>query len=226
MIKSIGRGVGASTSTGISVSPNPSAQPDDFVVCAHMLRHATATPATPAGWSSAFSDVINTNRLTIFSRICTGYGSDGGGTEPAATFTHTSAPYWVMAWTVRGVDPTDPFLVPVGAGNNATTGTSLTGPSLTAPDSNGLALWWWITYLSASATSGTVTPPSQLDITASQVRTAQSAGYVGSAGAVRAPDIATPTGTRIATATSGSWRSFGLVLREDRRHHGDHHLAA
>lgn len=226
---------GASQSSGpLNLAPAAAAEPGDFVTFVTVLRNSTQEIVTPAGWTEELTVVSNTNRLQVHTRICTGFGSDGGGTEPTTAFTWAAAgnvSYWAIARTWNGVDTTNPFIVAPNDGTGTTT-TAVTAPAM-SPASAGLAVWWWIAYYTTGLQTGpkTVTPPAGLDQQSSVLRAAQTLGYVGIQGSLAVPSGS--TGTKVATASSGlaSWRTAGMVLREastgpSPARGGDHFMAA
>lgn len=208
-ITSIGRTGGANTSTGLNIAKAASGLTDDFVLVVGMVRHATTKFSTPANWQSRYDDVVNTNRLQIFSHAFS-------ASEPATTTftTGASLPYWLAQWTFRGVDLDNPFMIAPQVAA-ATTGTAVTGPSLTPGDPDGAALWYWLGYAASAANGVNMVAPAGLDTTWTQIRPATSiAGYCGQIGALLPAEEEIATGTKVATASvSVSWRGLGLVLR-------------
>lgn len=116
-----------------------------------------------------------------------------------------------------GVDLDEPFQVgPVFSG--ASSGTSLSVPSMTPVEADNMACWWFVTRYSSSTSSKSIGTVSGLTMSNQLASGTSSAGHVIRFGRIADQPVGSPTGTRTASATNSpdGWRTMGGIIRAQR----------
>lgn len=213
--------VSGSVSTGVNIPPVGDAEPGDFVTGVIMLRSTSVDisgAGIPDGWVKESTNDATAGAIQfLFTRVVEGYGANGpsGATEPVASFDWSPAnvvAVWVVFYTWRGVDTSNPILVS-GTQGDGTTSTSIVAPTM-SPSSAGLAVYYWAAHRTSSVSTATITAPAGLTISSAMVRATSASGWWGITGALEVPSGGIGTKTATASIAPIGWRTMGVVLRE------------
>ena len=192
-------GIATGSASSVVVPTDASLAQDDLRYVFISISNNTIT--TPTDWTLVSNDVIaSTRRIYIFSRV-------HDENDPSSyTFTFSAGSnYSMVQVALQGYATADPIDVGPTADSNATSGTTLTAPSVTTTVAEALFLTFFASI--NNQTSNTLSTPSGMTLVQAQTGN----GTVGHSALLSREDRASAGSTGTRTSTSGQSAPWGAV---------------